>query len=183
MRTTPIRWVVMLGNGFTEVFRNIPLLVQMFLWFFVVPELLPTAMGDWVKQLPNASFWTAVVALAFFTAARVAEQLGLAEHHTIHVNLAAWGGSALTDSRIAVPSDGVQRDVIPSTYVPGRNTVFIAIGLSLAEARGAERLVLGVNAVDYSGYPDCRPDYLAAFQQLADLASKAGRAGHARQLW
>lgn len=75
MRTTPIRWVVMLGNGFTEVFRNIPLLVQMFLWFFVVPELLPTAMGDWVKQLPNASFWTAVVALAFFTAARVAEQV------------------------------------------------------------------------------------------------------------
>ena len=116
-------------------------------------------------------------------AARVAEQLGLAEHHTIHVNLAAWGGSALTDSRIAMPSDGVQRDVIPSTYVPGRNTVFIAIGLSLAEARGAERLVLGVNAVDYSGYPDCRPDYLAAFQQLADLASKAGREGHGSQLW
>ena len=116
-------------------------------------------------------------------AARVAEQLGLAEHHTIHVNLAAWGGSALTDSRIAVPSDGVQSDVIPSTYVPGRNTVFIAIGLSLAEARGAERLVLGVNAVDYSGYPDCRPDYLAAFQQLADLASKAGREGHGSQLW
>ena len=116
-------------------------------------------------------------------AARVAAQLGLAEHHTISVNLAAWGGSALTDSRIAVPSEGVQSDVIPSTYVPGRNTVFIAIGLSLAEARGAERLVLGVNAVDYSGYPDCRPDYLTAFQQLADLASKAGREGHGSQLW
>ena len=75
MRTTPVRWLVMTGNGFTELFRNIPLLVQMFLWFFVVPELLPTAMGDWVKQLPNASFWTAVVALALFTAARVAEQV------------------------------------------------------------------------------------------------------------
>jgi glutamate/aspartate transport system permease protein len=75
MRTTPIRWVVMLGNGFTELFRNIPLLVQMFLWFFVVPELLPTAVGDWVKQLPNASFWTAVAALALFTSARVAEQV------------------------------------------------------------------------------------------------------------
>ena len=116
-------------------------------------------------------------------AAGVAAALGLTEHHTIAVNLAAWGGSALTDSRIAVPSDGVQADVIPSTYVPGRNTVFIAIGLSLAEARGAERLVLGVNAVDYSGYPDCRPDYLEAFQQLADLASKAGREGHGTRLW
>ena len=116
-------------------------------------------------------------------AACVAQRLDLAEHHTISVNLAAWGGSALTDSSIAVPSEGVQSDVIPSTYVPGRNTVFIAIGLSLAEARGAERLVLGVNAVDYSGYPDCRPDYLEAFQRLADLASKAGREGHGSQLW
>jgi 7-cyano-7-deazaguanine synthase len=116
-------------------------------------------------------------------AAAVAAALGLAEHHTIQVNLAAWGGSALTDPAIAVPSTGVQEGVIPSTYVPGRNTVFIAIGLSLAEARGAERLVLGVNAVDYSGYPDCRPDYLAAFQQLADLASKAGREGHGTRLW
>jgi 7-cyano-7-deazaguanine synthase len=116
-------------------------------------------------------------------AAAVAEALQLAEHQTISVNLAAWGGSALTDSRMAVPSDGVQADVIPSTYVPGRNTVFIAIGLSLAEARGAERLVLGVNAVDYSGYPDCRPDYLEAFQRLADLASKAGREGHGSRLW
>jgi 7-cyano-7-deazaguanine synthase len=116
-------------------------------------------------------------------AARVAQALNLAEHHTIDVNLAAWGGSALTDARIAVPSTGVQADVIPSTYVPGRNTVFIAIGLSLAEARGAERLVLGVNAIDYSGYPDCRPDYLEAFQRLADLASKAGREGHGSELW
>ena len=116
-------------------------------------------------------------------AAAVAQTLGLAEHQSIHVNLAAWGGSALTDTGMDVPSEGVQEGVIPSTYVPGRNTVFIAIGLSLAEARGAERLVLGVNAVDYSGYPDCRPDYLGAFQTLADLASKAGREGHGTQLW
>jgi 7-cyano-7-deazaguanine synthase len=116
-------------------------------------------------------------------AAHVAQALGLAEHHTVAVNLAAWGGSALTDAAIAIPNDGVQSGVIPSTYVPGRNTVFIAIGLSLAEARSAERLVLGVNAVDYSGYPDCRPDYLEAFQHLADLASKAGREGHGTQLW
>ena len=116
-------------------------------------------------------------------AAAVASALNLAEHHTIAVNLAAWGGSALTDDTIAVPTEGVQEGVIPSTYVPGRNTVFIALGLSLAEARGAERLVLGVNAVDYSGYPDCRPDYLEAFQTLADLATKAGREGQGAQLW
>ena len=116
-------------------------------------------------------------------AASVAAALGLEEHHTIAVNLAAWGGSSLTDGALAIPSDGVEAGVIPSTYVPGRNTVFIALGLSLAEARGAQRLVLGVNAVDYSGYPDCRPDYLDAFQTLADLASKAGREGHGAQLW
>ena len=67
--------------------------------------------------------------------------------------------------------------------MPGRNTVFIAIGLSLAEARGANQLVLGINAMDYSGYPDCRPDYLRSFQKLANLASKAGREGHAPTLW
>ena len=116
-------------------------------------------------------------------AAAVAKQLGLAEHHCISVNLASWGGSALTDASISIPTEGVQEGIIPTTYVPGRNTVFIAIGLSLAEARGAERLVLGVNAVDYSGYPDCRPDYLDRFQELADLASKAGREGHGTKLW
>ena len=116
-------------------------------------------------------------------AASVAEQLGLAEHHCISVNLASWGGSALTDDSISIPTEGVEEGRIPPTYVPGRNTVFISVGLSLAEARSAERLVLGVNAVDYSGYPDCRPDYLNAFQTLADLASKAGREGHGAQLW
>ena len=116
-------------------------------------------------------------------AAELASVLGLAEHHRVAVNLAAWGGSSLTDPSVALPVDGLQPDLIPSTYVPGRNTVFIAIGLSLAEARGAERLVLGVNAVDYSGYPDCRPDYLAAFQSLAELASRAGREGRGARLW
>jgi len=116
-------------------------------------------------------------------AATVAEALALEEHHVIAVNLAAWGGSSLTDNALSVPTDGVEEGVIPSTYVPGRNTVFIALGLSLAEARGAERLVLGVNAVDYSGYPDCRPDYLEAFQSLADLASRVGREGRGTRLW
>lgn len=116
-------------------------------------------------------------------AARLAGTLGLAEHHTVAVNLAAWGGSSLTDPQLAVPTGGVMEGAIPSTYVPGRNTVFIAIGLSLAEARGAQRLVLGVNAIDYSGYPDCRPDYLDAFQTLADLATRAGREGQGTRLW
>jgi len=113
----------------------------------------------------------------------VATALGLAEHLVLNVDLAAWGGSALTDPAMAVPTGGLQVDGIPSTYVPGRNTVFIALALSLAEARGAERIVLGVNAIDYSGYPDCRPDYLEAFQTLADLATKAGREGHGPRLW
>ena len=116
-------------------------------------------------------------------AAAIAEDLKLAEHHTISVNLASWGGSSLTDSAQDLPVDGVQDGVIPSTYVPGRNTVFISIGLSLAEARSADRLVLGVNAVDYSGYPDCRPDYLDAFQTLANLSSKVGREGRGPRLW
>ena len=116
-------------------------------------------------------------------AERLASALGLSEHHVIAVNLAAWGGSSLTDRDLDLPADGVQPGVIPSTYVPGRNTVFIALGLSLAEARGAGRLVLGVNAIDYSGYPDCRPDYLDAFQTLADLASRSGRDGHGTRLW
>jgi 7-cyano-7-deazaguanine synthase len=116
-------------------------------------------------------------------AAAVAEALKLDEHHTIAIDLAAWGGSALTDPEQTIPLDGLENSQIPSTYVPGRNTVFISIGLSLAEARGAQRLVLGVNAVDYSGYPDCRPDYLSAFQQLADLGTRAGREGRGTQLW
>ena len=113
----------------------------------------------------------------------IAAALNLAEHHTVTVNLASWGGSSLTDETIQIPTEGLQESGIPNTYVPGRNTVFIAIGLSLAEARGAKRLVLGVNAVDYSGYPDCRPDYLNTFQELADLATKTGREGKGTQLW
>ena len=75
IRTTPNPWLVRLGNAYVELFRNIPLLVQMFLWYFVLPELLPTALGDWLKQLPDASFYTAVVSLGFYTSARVAEQV------------------------------------------------------------------------------------------------------------
>jgi 7-cyano-7-deazaguanine synthase len=115
-------------------------------------------------------------------AAQVARALGITEHYTIDVNLSQWGGSALTDRSVAVPQEGVRPDIIPATYVPGRNTVFIAIALSLAEAKNAEAIYLGINAVDYSGYPDCRPEYLAAYQQLANLSSKVGIEGKAPQL-
>ena len=115
-------------------------------------------------------------------ARKLAAHLGITEHHVMDVNLAQWGGSSLTDLNESLPQDGVQSGEIPSTYVPGRNTVFIAIALSLAEAKGAEAIYLGINAVDYSGYPDCRPEYLAAFQQLAQLSSKAGLEGKAPEL-
>ncbi|HTL88521.1 MAG TPA: 7-cyano-7-deazaguanine synthase QueC [Leptolyngbya sp.] len=112
----------------------------------------------------------------------IAQHFQLSQHFTIDVNLAQWGGSALTDDAIEIPTAGIQPDSIPITYVPGRNTVFIAIALSLAEAQKAEAIYLGINAVDYSGYPDCRPDYLAAFQTLAQLSSKAGLEGNAPKL-
>lgn len=110
-------------------------------------------------------------------ARNVAKELGITEHYILDVRLYQWGGSALTDDSIKIPTDGVKPDVIPSTYVPGRNTVFIAIALSLAEAKSATAIYLGINAVDYSGYPDCRPEYLAAFQNLASLSSKAALEG------
>jgi 7-cyano-7-deazaguanine synthase len=110
------------------------------------------------------------------------KDLEISEHFILDVNLGIWGGSALTDNQIAVPTQGIDPNIIPITYVPGRNTVFIALALSLAEAKDAQAIYLGINAVDYSGYPDCRPEYLAAFERLANLSSKAGLEGKAPQL-
>jgi 7-cyano-7-deazaguanine synthase len=115
-------------------------------------------------------------------AKKVAQALKIQQHYLIDVNLSQWGGSSLTDREIEIPTEGVQPNTIPSTYVPGRNTVFIAIALSLAEAQGASAIYLGINAVDYSGYPDCRPEYLQAYQQLANLSSKTAIEGHSIQL-
>jgi len=112
----------------------------------------------------------------------IAAELGIKQHFQIEVNLSLWGGSALTDQAIAVPNEGVSNTQIPNTYVPGRNTVFLAIALSLAEAKRAKAIYLGINAVDYSGYPDCRPEYLAAWQNLAALSSKVGIEGEPIQL-
>ena len=115
-------------------------------------------------------------------AKQVAARLGIKDHFIVEVNLAQWGGSALTDSTLSIPTEGINPNEIPITYVPGRNTVFIAIALSLAEAQNAEAIYLGINAVDYSGYPDCRPEYLEAYQHLATLSSKAGLEGKAPKL-
>ncbi|HRH92007.1 MAG TPA: 7-cyano-7-deazaguanine synthase QueC [Agitococcus sp.] len=109
-------------------------------------------------------------------ASRLAIALNAKEHRIINIDLGGIGGSALTDTSIAVPEEASQG--IPVTYVPARNTVFLAFALGFAEVVGADAIVIGVNAVDYSGYPDCRPEYIAAFQQLANLATKAGVEGH-----
>jgi len=111
-------------------------------------------------------------------ARRVAAALAVVRHAELEVDLASFGGSALVGAG-AIPKDrdvSVVRD-IPSTYVPARNTVFLSLALAWAEVIGAEAIVLGVNALDYSGYPDCRPEYLAAFERLAALATKAGVEG------
>jgi 7-cyano-7-deazaguanine synthase len=113
-------------------------------------------------------------------AQRVAEALGVAQHKVIPLDLTAIGGSALTDSSIAVPQQPGAG--IPVTYVPARNTIFLALALAWAEVLGAWDLFIGVNAVDYSGYPDCRPEYIEGFQRLCQLATRAGVQGGAFQV-
>jgi 7-cyano-7-deazaguanine synthase len=108
-------------------------------------------------------------------ARRIAGALGAERHVVLPLDLSAFGGSALTDD-IAVPKGGVAPG-IPITYVPARNTVFLSLALAWAEAAGARDLVIGVNALDYSGYPDCRPEFIRAFEGLAELATKAGVEG------
>jgi 7-cyano-7-deazaguanine synthase len=109
-------------------------------------------------------------------AARVARALGAASHRVIELDLAGFGGSALTDRSIAVPE--APGAGIPVTYVPARNTIFLALSLAWAEVLGARDIWFGANAVDYSGYPDCRPEYMRAFESLANLATRAAVEGH-----
>jgi len=108
-------------------------------------------------------------------AERVSAVLGDVEHKVVRLNLDSIGGSALTDMAIAVPEQATEG--IPVTYVPARNTVFLSIALGWAEVLGASDIFIGVNAVDYSGYPDCRPEYIAAFETMANLATRAGVEG------
>jgi len=105
----------------------------------------------------------------------VARLLGAVEHRVVPIDLSAFGGSALTDTSIAVPE--TPTDGIPVTYVPARNTVFLSLALAWAEVLGSRDIFIGVNAVDYSGYPDCRPAFIAAFEALANVATKAGVEG------
>jgi 7-cyano-7-deazaguanine synthase len=115
-------------------------------------------------------------------AREVARNLGVIKHVELDVNLSAFGGSALVGDG-AIPKDqDPDRPGIPATYVPARNTIFLSLALGWAEVIGAHAIVLGVNALDYSGYPDCRPEYLAAFERLASLATKAGVEGQSMEI-
>lgn len=109
-------------------------------------------------------------------AQNVSESMAVAQHKVVSLDLATIGGSALTDTSIDVPEQ--ETSGIPVTYVPARNTVFLSIALGWAEVLGASDIFIGVNAVDYSGYPDCRPEYIKAFEQMANLATKAGVEGN-----
>ena len=118
-------------------------------------------------------------AIELRAAERVAQRLGAKEHRTISIDLRAFGGSALTDD-IDVPKDRDEEQMsgaIPITYVPARNTIFLSFALAYAEVRAASDIFIGVNAIDYSGYPDCRPEFIRAFESTANLATKAGVEG------
>lgn len=108
----------------------------------------------------------------------LAQQMGAKTHRTMNVDMRQIGGSALTDDSMDVPTSGVVEGEIPITYVPARNTVFLSYALALAEVVEADDIFIGVNAVDYSGYPDCRPEFIKAYEVMANLATKAGVEGH-----
>jgi 7-cyano-7-deazaguanine synthase len=111
-------------------------------------------------------------------AKHIAKQLGVIRHEVVQLDLTRFGGSALTDSSIAIPTIPSKDQEIPVTYVPARNTILLSLALSWAESLGGLDIFYGANAVDYSGYPDCRPDYVASFETMANLATKAGVEAH-----
>ena len=114
-------------------------------------------------------------------ARQIAQALDAARHAIVDLDLRQFGGSALTDDAIVIPKDrALDEGGIPVTYVPARNTIFLSLALAWAEVLAASDVFIGVNALDYSGYPDCRPEYIAAFQRMADLATKAGVEGRQR---
>ncbi|WP_378956325.1 7-cyano-7-deazaguanine synthase QueC [Pelosinus sp. sgz500959] len=112
------------------------------------------------------------------SARKVAEHYKIPKHIVIRTNMDAIGGSALTDEEMAVPTGQVDQEEIPITYVPARNLIFLSYALGYAEVTGADRIFIGVNALDYSGYPDCRPEFIELFQQVADYSTKAGVQDH-----
>ena len=123
-----------------------------------------------------------VHAVEIDAARRVAQALGFERHIEVTVDLSGFGGSALVGDG-AIPKDRADATGIPSTYVPARNTVLLSLALAWAETLDAARIVIGVNALDYSGYPDCRPEFIAAFDYLATLATKSGVTGHPVRVW
>ncbi len=134
-----------------------------------------------------------IIGLAFDYGQRHKKELEAAQKIATHfkfkdfkifkIDLSLWGGSSLTDHKKQIPVNGINSSIIPTTYVPGRNTIFISIALSYAEAINADLIGIGINALDYSGYPDCRPDYIKQFQELANLSSKRGRENKPIKLW
>ena len=116
-------------------------------------------------------------------AQKIAEYFSFEDLKIVKLDLSLWGGSSLTDHKQEIPKQGLNKETIPNTYVPGRNTIFISVALSYAEAINAELVGLGVNALDYSGYPDCRPDYILQFQKLAKLSNKRGRENNPIKIW
>lgn len=123
-----------------------------------------------------------VHAVEIEAARRVAKALGIDRHVELDVDLAAFGGSALVGDGV-IPRDRADLGDIPPTYVPARNTVLLSLALAWSEVLGADRIIIGVNALDYSGYPDCRPEFIAAFEYLATLATRAGVGGRPVQIW
>ena len=117
-------------------------------------------------------------AVEIAAAKRVARSLGIRDHRVVNLDLAAFGGSALTDRRIAVPKKRRIGKGVPSTYVPARNTVFLAIAAAFAETVGAKDLIVGFNVLDYSGYPDCRPKFIRAFETVLGEGTKTGKGWH-----
>jgi len=111
-------------------------------------------------------------------AARIVADIGVVEHQVIPLGIGSLGGSALTDRNVDIPEEGIDEGLIPVTYVPARNTVFLSYALAWAEVLQAEAIFIGVNALDYSGYPDCRPEFIKAFEDMANLATKAGVEGN-----
>ncbi len=119
------------------------------------------------------------------SATDIARCVGVKEHQVVSFDLRQWGGSALTDDDLDLPAHRSVEEMsqnIPITYVPARNTIFLSFALSYAEAKGAQRVYIGVNALDYSGYPDCRPDYIEAMQKVFELGTKQGREGQAIEI-
>jgi 7-cyano-7-deazaguanine synthase len=110
-------------------------------------------------------------------ALRIGQSMGVYAHRTLGVDLSVLGGSALTDKSIAIPTEGIMA-AIPVTYVPARNTIMLSLALAWAEVLGSHDIFIGINAVDYSGYPDCRPDYVEAFEKMSNLATKTAREGN-----